>query len=41
MTANRRLAIFVIGSLVAVALVAVSILVPRANPTAEKGQKAQ
>jgi hypothetical protein len=39
-TPNRRLAIFLIGSLVAVALVAVSILVPRASQTAGKGQKA-
>ncbi len=39
-TPNRRLAIFIVGSLVAVALVAISILVPRASPTAGKGQKA-
>jgi len=40
MTPNRRLAIFLVGSLAAVALVAVVILVPRASPTADKGQKA-
>jgi hypothetical protein len=39
-TANRRLAIFLVGSLVAVALVAALILVPRVGPTADKGQKA-
>ena len=40
MTPNRRLAIFLVGSLVAVAVVAVSILVPRSSPTSGPGQKA-
>jgi hypothetical protein len=39
-TPTRRLAIFLVGSLVAVALVAIPILAQRASPTAGKGQKA-
>jgi hypothetical protein len=39
-TPNRRLVIFLVGSLVAVALVAIPILAPSLNQTAGKGQKA-
>jgi hypothetical protein len=39
-TPTRRLAIFLVGSLVAVALVAIPILAQRASPPAGKGQKA-
>src|SRR6266511_3388164 len=40
MTPNRRLAIFIVGSLVAVALVAIPILAPYFGQTTGKGQKA-
>jgi len=40
MTPNRRLAIFIVGSLVAVVLVAVPLLVQSLNQAAGKGQKA-